>query len=292
MKSPPLTIDQSKEITVITRDNFSLAATCFEPIATNGKVVLIGSATAVYQKFYAPLAAYLAGEDYTVYTFDYRGIGGSRPTSLKNFAAKMQDWGALDLDAMIVYITSRHRSAKLIYIGHSVGGQLVALAPRSYLFHKIVLVASQLSYWKLWPTWSQLPYFLLMQTILPAVCYLFGYYPGRKLKLFYDMPKGVALEWALWCRSPNGLLDHHSDEVLKSLHTPLLAYSFSDDLIAPKKAVDALLARYEQAQLVQRHYTPSELGMNRIGHFGFFRSEHQSIFWIQLLAWLKRPVAK
>jgi predicted alpha/beta hydrolase len=289
MKLPP-TIDQPKGITVITQDDFALAATCFEPAAANGKVVLIGGATAVYQKFYAPLAAYLAGEDYLVYTFDYRGIGDSRPASLKAFDAKMQDWGALDLDAMIAYIAARHRAAKLIYIGHSVGGQLVALTPKSRLFHKVVLIASQLSYWKLWPAWSQLPTFLLMQAVLPGTSRLFGYYPGRKLKLFHDLPKGVALEWALWCRSRNGLLDHHTDEIITSLQMPLLAYSFSDDLVAPKKAVDALLIKYERSQLDRRHYTPSELGMTRIGHFGFFRDEHQGIFWTQMLAWLKRPM--
>jgi predicted alpha/beta hydrolase len=193
---------------------------------------------------------------------------------------------------MIGYVIFRHRSAKLIYIGHSSGGQLLALTARSCLFHKIVLIGAQLSYWKLWPFWSQLPTFLLMQGLMPVATQLFGYYPGRKLKVFHDLPKGVALEWALWCRSPNGLLDHHSDDVLKDLHMPLLAYSFSDDLIAPEKAVDALLQRYEGVQLERKHCTPSELGMNHIGHFGFFKSEHQGIFWTQLLAWLKRPLDK
>jgi predicted alpha/beta hydrolase len=292
MKSSSHTKDLPKALLVSTRDHFSLAATCFEPAEPNGKIILIGSATAVHQKFYAPLAAYLTAEGYAVYTFDYRGIGDSRPASLKAFHAMMQDWGVLDLDAMIAHITVEHRSAKLIYIGHSVGGQLLALTPNSRLFHKIVLIGAQLSYWKLWPFWSQLPTFLLMQGLMPVATQLFGYYPGRKLKVFHDLPKGVALEWALWCRSPNGLLDHHSDDVLKDLHMPLLAYSFSDDLIAPEKAVDALLQRYEGVQLERKHCTPSELGMNHIGHFGFFKSEHQGIFWTQLLAWLKRPLDK
>lgn len=292
MKPSSYASGQPKALSVLTRDHFSLGATCFEPAVPNGKVILIGSATAVHQKFYAPLATYLTTEDFTVYTFDYRGIGNSRPASLKAFHASMQDWGRLDLDAMIDYIKNRHRILKLVYIGHSVGGQLLALTPKSRLFHKIVLIGAQLSYWKLWPFWSRLPTFLLMQGVMPVVTLLFGYYPGRKLKLFHDLPKGVALEWALWCRSPNGLLGHHSDDVLKDLHMPLLAYSFSDDLIAPKKAVDALLQRYEGVHLDRKHYAPAELGMNHIGHFGFFKSEHQGIFWTQLLAWLKRPLDK
>lgn len=288
MKSFPSIVIEAGNLEITTQDNFTLKANIFAPATANNQVILIGGATAVYQKYYAPLATYLAEEGYTVYTFDYRGVGDSRPVSLKDFKAKMQDWGSLDLDAMIAYITSQHRRAKLIYLGHSVGGQLLALTPKSRLLKKIVLVAPQLSYWKLWPLWSQLPTFLLMQVVLPSTSFICGYYPGRTLKLFYDLPKGVALEWALWCRSRNGLLAHHSDKIIKDLPIPMLAYSFADDLIAPKKAADALLTRYTQTQLEWRHYAPSELGMNRIGHFGFFRSEYQGIFWIQLLTWLKR----
>lgn len=48
-------------------------------------------------------------------------------------------------------------------------------------------------------------------------------------------------------------------------------YSFCDDEMAPRCAVDALLARFEGARLEHHDISPAAFGNKPIGHFGFFR---------------------
>ncbi|NJL28973.1 MAG: hypothetical protein HC897_14345 [Thermoanaerobaculia bacterium] len=107
--------------------------------------------------------------------------------------------------------------------------------------------------------------------LFPVVCNLWGYMPG-KLGMGEDVPKGVILEWASWCRHPEyafGRLDGAREQAA-SFRSPLLALSFSDDPYAPAPSVDALLGQFSATQPVHRHLTPAEVGLERIGHFGFF----------------------
>jgi predicted alpha/beta hydrolase len=56
-------------------------------------VVIMNSASDVPQGFYRQFATALAEAGYTVITYDYRGIAGSRPSSLHGFATRTSDWG-------------------------------------------------------------------------------------------------------------------------------------------------------------------------------------------------------
>jgi predicted alpha/beta hydrolase len=60
-------------------DGYMLAGTLFLPRGAKQNTVLINSATAVPRKIYRGFATYLAGRGCVVLTYDYRGIGGSRP---------------------------------------------------------------------------------------------------------------------------------------------------------------------------------------------------------------------
>src|SRR5688500_20048908 len=112
---------------IVTTDGFVLSATRFSPENPASKVVLINSDTGVKQKFYASFSAYLAKEGYTVYTYDYRGVGHSRPKTLRGFNASMRDWGVWDYHTMLQNIFQTHVNARVIVMGHTVGGQLVGL---------------------------------------------------------------------------------------------------------------------------------------------------------------------
>src|SRR5688500_3934207 len=96
-----------QETLIITAsDGYPLSATSFIPDNPNGKVVLINSATGVKQKYYSDFAAYLAHGGYQVYTYDYRGIGGSRPKTLNGCKATMAEWGTKDYHSMIQHLRS------------------------------------------------------------------------------------------------------------------------------------------------------------------------------------------
>src|SRR6185503_9811410 len=88
------------------RDGYALAATVFTPAEAPRGAVLINSATAVPRKIYRGFALYLAEQGQTVLTYDYRGVGGSRPRSLRGFPVRMRDWAALDVAAAIDHMRS------------------------------------------------------------------------------------------------------------------------------------------------------------------------------------------
>lgn len=79
----------AREIQIPAMDGFALAATVYEPDALTHKVVLITGGTGVLRRFYDPFACFLQQQGFGVVTFDYRGIGDSRPPSLKGFSAQM-----------------------------------------------------------------------------------------------------------------------------------------------------------------------------------------------------------
>ncbi len=96
-----------QDTSIAARDGYALAATVFTPAAAPRRAVLINSATAVPRKIYRGFAAYLAEQGCAVVTYDYRGIGGSRPASLRGFTVRMRDWAALDVAGAIDHMRAR-----------------------------------------------------------------------------------------------------------------------------------------------------------------------------------------
>src|ERR1700730_10557067 len=72
---------EPRTVEIPTRDGLRLAASVFEPAgpSADGGVGVINSATGVPRDYYAPFAAFLASRGFVAVTYDYRGIGDSRP---------------------------------------------------------------------------------------------------------------------------------------------------------------------------------------------------------------------
>ena len=95
-----------KRIDILTEDHYSLAAHLFEPQISNQKVLLINSATGVKQQIYFSVAQFFADHGFTVITYDYRGIGLSKPDKMRGFEASMRVWGTTDYKSLTDYIKS------------------------------------------------------------------------------------------------------------------------------------------------------------------------------------------
>ncbi|HEX5170268.1 MAG TPA: alpha/beta fold hydrolase [Cyclobacteriaceae bacterium] len=277
------------EIKILTQDHYMLSARHFIPADPNGHVVIINSATGVKQNFYGHFAAYLASQGHHVYTYDYRGIGGSRGGSLKNFEATIADWGELDLTAVIKYVRQRHPIHSISIVGHSIGGQIIGLSPLSSIVDSIVMVGAQTPFWRHYRGTMLLKVWHLWHVMIPILTGAFGYFPARSLGLFEDLPRAAALQWARWGKSRNYLFDElpEKKELFSSLQQPALVYSFTDDQFAPRDAVDDLLSHYSNLNIEHRHINPISLNRKSIGHFNFFRKSSEGIFWSKISDWLK-----
>jgi predicted alpha/beta hydrolase len=277
---------------IITSDGFVLAATRFIPQKPNGKVVLINAATGVKQTYYSDFASFLACQGFHVYTYDYRGIGQSRPAQLRNFKASMKDWGMLDYHCMLQNLAQTHPQSRIAVVGHSVGGQLIGFSPLSAIADTIVMVGAQTPFWKKFPGfWMSIRLYLFWFMIIPFLTRLAGYFPASKLGLFEDLPAQVALQWARWAKSSNYIFDEMPGmkRRFSALQQNALMVSFTDDALAPAAAVEDLMKRYTQLKWDHWHIKPDDLLQKQIGHFGFFKKRMQPTLWAEAVKWLGKP---
>ncbi len=266
-------------------DGYCLSGTVFGA-EQRGPVIVINCATGVRQRYYAHFAQWAAEQGATVITYDYRGIGQSRPQRLKGFAARMSDWGRHDFEGALRSAKQTFPGRELVVIGHSVGGQILGMAQSNEAISRVVTVAAQVGSWRLWPGASKWAFAGLWYGLMPGVTRAMGYFPGA-LGIGADLPRDVALEWASWCRHDDYFLGHGvSRDGYARMKVPLLSFSFSDDGYAPKAAVDRLHALYSNAQLERVHLTPSDVGAKAIGHFGFFREQFASTLWARVRGFL------
>jgi predicted alpha/beta hydrolase len=116
---------------------------------------------------------------------------------------------------------------------------------------------------------------LLWYGAIPLLSNVVGYFPGA-LTIGADLPRGVALEWARWGRTPGYLVggDGASRRAgFARFSGPLLSYGIANDHYAPPAAIDALLSLYTGAQQERRQLD------DPIGHFGFFRDRFRDTLW-------------
>jgi predicted alpha/beta hydrolase len=241
--------------------------------------------------FYSRFARYLAEQEFKVVTFDYRGIGGSKPTGgLRDFKAKMRDWAALDLTAAVDYASSLANGKPLLYVGHSFGGQALGQLPNNHKVSRALFAASQIGYWKLFPAPEKYRVWFSLRVLGPLAYTIFGYVPG-KLGMGEDLPKGVFKEWAGWCMKPRYLYDDETLEARRNYPNykgALRAIGMSDDDWAPPATVAGLLAGYTGTKPEHITVTPDSAGQKKIGHFGYFREPSREPLWREAAEWLGR----
>lgn len=279
---------QFTSITIKAADGYPLQGSLFVPDAPNGRTVVMGSAMGVLQQYYYNFSEYLRGLGFHVVVFDYRGVGLSAPPKLKGFEAQLHDWGELDIEAALQYALRQLPTDVLLYASHSVGGQVFGLAESGKYVEQVIMVGSQSGYWNLWDGYHKLRMFNISHFGLPGLTAMFGYLPAKKLKLFEDVPKGVANQWASWIRHPEYLFRENRPSLanFKNVTAPMKMISFSDDHFAPPRTVDNLVTRYSNAQVERINYTPHQFGVKELGHFNYFKRGFKEYFWEDAAVWL------
>lgn len=261
------------ELTIPAADGYPLKSTLLISEASD-TIVIIASATAVPRRFYRHLAEHLNRWGATVVTFDYRGVGESRPASLVGFEADFSQWGSLDIKGVLRWAREQNPS-RLFLVGHSAGGQVAALADEPV--DAMVTVSSQSGYWKLQGGTQKLAVCFHMHVTFPILSKLFGYMPWSRLGSSEDLPKGVALQWARWCRHPHYLFGDTSLDLslYQRFTAPILAYSIDDDPWGTRASVDSMMGHYPNVE--RRHLKPG----HKLGHFGYFR-KHSAELWAEI----------
>lgn len=244
-------------------------------------VLIIVSATGVKQEFYRKFAEYISSDGIAVITFDYHGIGSSLNVPIQSINVTAAEWGSNDLDAVIQWAIAQFPHAGISILGHSIGGQLIGLAPSSTAVKRIILVAAQTGYWKYWPGFRKYLMWLNWYLLFPVLTRLFGYLPSKKFSGMENLPAGVALQWSNWCRKRNYLFDDISPEeqYFHKISATIVVVSIHNDPLAPASAVDWLAQKYRSKVLKTLHLKPENRQVASIGHFGLFKEKYQSTIW-------------
>jgi predicted alpha/beta hydrolase len=262
-----------------------LAASVFENPGSD-TVVLVNAATGVPRQFYKYFADYLRDHGWTTVTWDYRGIGDSAPPSLRGFDVRMRDWALIDMQAIVDWLSSEFGPRRIFSVGHSFGGQGIGLIETPQRISAMVGVSAQSGYWGVQGGFEQYRARFAVTVLIPVLTRLFGYFPWSRFAAGEDLPAGVALEWARWCRNRDYLL---GDETLplqryEAFDAPVLAYSIEDDDWGTPRAVDDMMRAY--SNVTRRHLVPANYGLEKLGHMGFFRKGSERV-WDEVVQWLE-----
>jgi predicted alpha/beta hydrolase len=264
----------------------SIQLTRFEPSTTAIAHIIIAPAMGVSQLFYQALALWLNQQGYTVTTFDYRAMGSSQEKALKDYSLDILSWAKKDCSAVLANVINQSSKLPIYWLGHSLGGQIFPLIKQIAQVAKVITIASGTGYWKHNVPALRRKAPLFWYVIVPLLTSIFGYFPGRKLGMVGDLPKQVIYQWRRWCLHPEYCVGVESADVRQQftqLQVPLTSVCFSDDEMLSLQNMQDLHALFGTNNKQLKCYTPQQVGVERIGHLGFFREQFKDNLWPQLL---------
>ena len=283
----PTANETRTEFQIPATDGWPLHAAVTAPEVGGEDWVIVNAAFAVASGFYTSFAQAVAHTGCAALTYDYRGIGGSRPPSLRGFNATLGDWATQDMAGVVNWVHRTQAPRHVFMVGHSLGGILPGLMNNADLVDAMVTVGSENTYWRyrkgaarsIAYSWATRPF-----------ATVFGYLPWSRFSSAEDVPAGAALQMAVSMRRPGGILDDPTLPVQRyaDFQAPVLAYSISDDTEATRPSVDALMSVYPHVE--RRHIDPADAGLDRLGHFGYFKRPARGL-WPEAISWLQNPEA-
>ncbi|WP_193608715.1 serine aminopeptidase domain-containing protein [Nocardioides lijunqiniae] len=283
----PTSIDiRSHQVTFPADDHRELHGTLYEPTGTPQGAVVIAGAVATRSHWYAPLAACLADHGFATLIFDYRGN-----TDLKSMQAEDGDalrWGG-DAASALEHLLEVVPSVPVTWIGHSFGGQMLPFS-RHDLVDKVILVATGSGYWRWLNPRVRWAAPIIFGAVVPFAIRVAGYFPGRRLGVVGDAPANVMRQWSRWCLSPDYVgIDVRSFRERASLVTvPVLAISMADDDLITERSSEEAEGWFDACPIERIRLSPEDVGVESIGHGGFFRPAMHSWWETELVPQLPR----
>lgn len=274
-----------QSISILTEDNYSLSAHLFEPEHSNEKLLLINSATGVKQQIYFSFAQFFSEHGFTVLTYDYRGIGLSKPNKMKGFEASMRIWGTKDYKAVTDYIKFNFPNHQKFCLGHSVGALILGMNPDSKIFKEFIFVGTQNAFVGNLKFKTKIEAYLGFGIVQPLSTKLLGYFPANWFGLGESLPSGSAFDWRILIlnkKSTNKLLEK-VDDFSRNLTQKVFVIRAEDDGWLTEKGVKSLLENtYPNLKPTYRIIKTSESEKGEIRHINFFRSYNKKLWNIIL----------
>jgi predicted alpha/beta hydrolase len=279
----------STPITLTTRDGVAIGALHYAASGPARGHIVVAGATGVPQGFYRRFAEFANSQGYAVMTLDYRGIGQSRPASLKGFRMDYLDWGRQDLAAAVDAMSAP--GLPLYMIGHSYGGHAFGLLPNHDKVDALYTFATGAGWHGWMPGAERLRVALMWNVVGPVLVRIKGYLAWSWLGMGEDLPIDVYRQWKRWCSYPRYFFEDPQQTHLKagfdSVRSPIMACNALDDLWARPCSRDAFMSGYRNADWHATDIDPRQAGMGPIGHMGYFKAQCKPL-WEGALHWLEQ----
>lgn len=275
----------AEPLSLVADDGYRLAAIRYSAQGPLQGNLIMAGATGVQQRFYRRFAEHASAQGFNVLTLDYRGVGESKPKSLKGFQMSYLDWGFRDLAAAVDFMDDG--STPLYWVGHSFGGHGLGLLPNHHKITAAYCFGTGAG-WAGWmPTLEAIKVRVLWSCILPLIVARKGYMAWSLLGMGDDLPLGVYQDWRRWCAHPHYFFDDPKMATTAALYAhvrmPCVFANALDDPWAPPVSRDAFIKGYRNAALLTRDLQP-ESHKRPIGHMGYFRPSAMPI-WDEVLNW-------
>ena len=283
-----------QHISLTAADGYQLAATVSTPerpaLASDGRAawIVIGSATAVPRGFYAKFAQYAASCGLHVIATDYRGCGGSKPASLRGFDMQYADWSRLDLAAAIDYAQAR---GPVWLVGHSLAGHALGQLPDPGKLQAAIVCAAGAGWHGHMPALEAAKAWAMWHLLGPVTTRIWGYHPMSKFGMGEDLPMGVYRDWKRWCQFPSYSFDDpaaaHITQGFDRVTLPLATVNTTDDWWALPSSRNAFFKHFKSTRFEPMDFAPAQLGVQAVGHMGYFRANVGRVLWPRMLTWLE-----
>lgn len=283
---------QERPVTLVAADGYRLGARRYEASGPRRGNLIVAGATGVPQHFYRRFAEYASARGFDTLTLDYRGVGLSRPESLRGFEMNFVDWATLDLAAAVDAMSEQ--AVPLFMVGHSFGGHAFGLLPNHDRIDRLYTFGTGAGWHGWMPPLEQSRVLAMWRVVGPAIIRWKGYLAWSRLGLGEDLPLGVYRQWRRWCSFPRHFFDDPAmaqfTEGFARVRTPIIAANSLDDRWASPRSRDAFMTGYRNANWQAVDLDPGREGLRGIGHMGYFRRTAQPL-WDCALDWFVAPSA-
>lgn len=266
---------ESRQINISLKGQTSVTITAYTTNNSSSPIILISPAMGVKAAYYKPLVHQLNAKGLMAISADLRGLGLSsvRPSN-------KVDFGYLDMveDVKIIVdvIKNKFPNQKIYGLGHSLGGQIQALAQAKYpnLFDGLILVAANSVYYEGW-TGKQRYANLFGYYVFNLMSRIVGYFPGHKVGFGGKAAKTQMIDWSHVGKHGSyklvgDKLDYEA--ALKALKMPVLAVYIEGDWMSPKAAIIHLYQKFNAAALITNFTLTRKSTGVKLNHFNWVKN--------------------
>ena len=281
----------SEPIFLPTGAGHSVAARLFLTDTVAQGICIIAPATGVAQYLYDDFARWLNRQGFHALTFDYDGMGLSVAGHPRHSRSDKLSWGEYDCPAVLNYVVEQFPDLERIWIGHSVGGHMLGMMPSVARIDRAITVAAGTGTWWYNSAPTRRIAWLLWYVLVPAIVPVLGYWPGKRLGIMCDMPRGVMMQWRRWCLRKDYCVGSEGEwlrQRFAGVDLPIESLAFSDDEMMSLNNVSRLHAFFTGADVKRTLIRPADVGVRRIGHIGWHKARYEGLWNAYFLPILTR----